>query len=327
MSIYRSIGSLETFPVGLGCMNVSAGYGDADDRESGRMLNRALDEGYSFLDSATLYGHGHSESLIGDSVSQRRNEMVLASKCGLDKAGIDGRPETIQRQCEDSLKRLRTDYIDLYYLHRVDPAVPIAESVGALGELVKQGKVREVGLSEVSTDTLKAGHAEFPLAALQSEYSLWSRTPERGILDFCADAGITVVPFCPLGRGFLTGHASDITALDDNDLRCTIARPRFEEENFAANRKLLTPYKIIADRVGCSMAQLALAWLLHQQDNTMIPIPGTRNTGHMLENAAAAEVKLDTATVAELDALINESTVQGKRYTDERMLEADSEKD
>lgn len=327
MSINRKIGSLKTFPIGLGCMNMSAGYGPADDEASNKMLNKALDEGFSFLDTATLYGHGHSETLIGKSVSARRQEMVLASKCGLDKNGIDGRPATIKRQCEDSLKKLKTDYIDLYYLHRMDPKVPIEDSVGALGQLVEQGKIREIGLSEVSTETLKAGHKEFPIAALQSEYSLWSRTPERGILDFCREAAITVVPFCPLGRGFLTGHATDVSNLADDDLRCTIARPRFEAENFATNNKLLAPFGEIAGRAGCSMAQLALAWLLHQQDGSMIPIPGTRSVDHMLENAAAASVQLDDKTIAELDDLINESTVKGQRYVEARMLEADSEKD
>ncbi len=324
----RKIGSLAVSAIGLGCMNIAQGYGPADDETSITLLNRALDAGYTFLDTALVYGEGHSETLIRTALSSRRNEYVLATKCGLSRAGgIDGRPETLMEQCNGSLERLGTDVIDLYYLHRVDPKVNIEESVGALGRLVEQGKVREIGLSEVCTANLLRAQAEHPIAALQSEYSLWSRTPERGILDACRQHGITFVPFSPLARAFLTGKASDVTELPDNDLRCTIARPRFEPDAFAQNSKLLRPYGAIAERTGCSMAQLALAWLLALQDRTMVPIPGTKHIDFMLENGAASEIELDAETVAELDKLINEETIVGTRYNEDRMRDADAERD
>lgn len=323
----RKIGSLTVSSIGLGCMNMSSGYGPADDDESAKLLNSALDNGYTFLDTAVIYGSGHNESLIGNSLSARRSEFTLASKCGLSDNGIDGRPEQLTQQCHDSLKRLKTDTIDLYYLHRVDPKVPIEESVGAMSRLVEAGKVRELGVSEVCTDNLRRAHKEHPLAALQSEYSLWSRTPERGILDACRELGITMVPFSPLGRAFLTGKAVDVSQLPDNDLRCTIARPRFEPEAFAENAKLLGPFADIARQNNCSMAQLALAWLLAGQEKSMVPIPGTKHMDYMLENAGAGDIELSAATVAELDELINEKTITGDRYSKERMESADAERD
>lgn len=332
----RKIGSLEVSAIGLGCMNMSMGYGPADDVVSTKLLNQAIDSGYTFFDTATMYGGGHNETLIGEALKHRRDEFVLASKCALykDENGVgqvDGRPETLKKQCEASLKRLQTDVIDLYYLHRLDKNVPIEESVGALGDLVKEGKLREVGLSEISSDTLRRGHSEFPIAAVQSEYSLWSRTPEFGMLKTCEELGVTFVPFSPLARQFLTGKSSDVSQLTDADLRCSIARPRFEPEAFAQNSKLLVPYREIADRVGCSMAQLALAWLLNEKDSagnqTMVPIPGTKHIDYMQENAEASAVSLDDNTMAELNELINESTVVGRRYTDQLMDGADSERD
>lgn len=323
----RQIGSLSVSAIGLGCMNMSQGYGPGDDDESIKLLNQALDTGYTFLDTATIYGHGHNEELINKALSSRRNEYVLASKCGLSKDGIQGHPKTIASHCHDSLKRLGTDVIDLYYLHRVDPNVPIEESVGALARLITDGKVREIGLSEVCCENLERACQEHPIAALQSEYSLWSRTPERGILEACKKHNVAFVPFSPLARAFLTGKATDVTELTENDLRCSIARPRFEPEAFAKNKRLLTPYEAIANRNGCSMAQLALAWLLALEDETLIPIPGTKHIDYMTENAAASEIKLDAATVAELNELINESTVVGTRYSEDRMRDADSERD
>ncbi len=321
----RTIGSLQVSAIGLGCMNMSAGYGPADDKESTKLLNEALDVGYTFLDTAQVYGFGHNEQLIGNALSSRRNEFVLATKCGLSKSGINGDPKGILESCDASLKKLKTDTIDLYYLHRVDPDIPIEDSVGALSQLVEQGKVREIGLSEVCCENLRRAHNIHPVAALQSEYSLWSRTPERGILDLCDELGITMVPFSPLGRAFLTGKATDISSLGDDDLRCTIARPRFEPEAFKKNRELLVPYAEIAEQNNCSMAQLALAWLLHRKND--VPIPGTKHIDFMRENAAAAAVTLDADTVAKLNRLINESTVVGTRYEDQRMAEADSERD
>ena len=321
----RTIGSLSVSEVGLGCMNMSMGYGKADDAESARLLNQALDVGYTFLDTAQVYGSGHNEELIGKSLEGRRNEYILATKCGLSRDGINGDPDSIMQSCENSLKRLRTDVIDLYYLHRVDPNIPIEESTGALARLVEQGKVREIGLSEVCSDNLRRAHKIHPIAALQSEYSLWSRTPERGILDVCDELNVAMVPFSPLGRAFLAGAATDVNEMVDGDLRTTIARPRFEPEAFRKNCELLEPYAEIAKQNNCTMAQLALAWLLHR-DNS-IPIPGTKHIDFMKENAGASSVTLSAETVAKLDALINEKTIVGNRYSDERMADADAERD
>ena len=332
----RKIGSLEVSAIGLGCMNMSMGYGPADDVISEKLLNQAIDAGYRFFDTATMYGGGHNEKLIGEALKSRRNEFVLASKCSLfkdeeGKGKIDGRPESLKKHCEASLKRLQTDVIDLYYLHRLDKNVPIEESIGALGDLVKEGKLREVGLSEISSETLRRAHAEFPVAAVQSEYSLWSRTPEFSMLQTCTELGVTFVPFSPLARQFLTGKSRDVTQLGQADLRCSIARPRFEAEAFAQNSKLLVPYGKIAERMDCSMSQLALAWLLNLKDSngnqTMVPIPGTKHIDFMQENAEASVVTLDESTMVELNELINESTVIGRRYTDQLMDGADSERD
>jgi len=321
----RTIGSLSVSEVGLGCMNMSMGYGKADDAESAKLLNEALDVGYTFLDTAQVYGSGHNEELIGESLEGRRNEYVLATKCGLSRDGINGDPAGIIKSCEESLKRLRTDVIDLYYLHRVDPNIAIEESTGALSRLVEQGKVREIGLSEVCSDNLRRAHAVHPIAALQSEYSLWSRTPERGILEVCDELGVAMVPFSPLGRAFLTGAATDITQMVDGDLRTTIARPRFEPDAFSQNCKLLVPFADIAKQNNCSMAQLALAWLLYRENS--IPIPGTKHINYMKENAGASSVTLSAETVGQLNDLINEKTIVGNRYNDERMADADSERD
>ncbi|MCL4152285.1 UNVERIFIED_CONTAM: hypothetical protein GTU68_053038 [Idotea baltica] len=287
-------------------MNMSMGYGKADDSVSARLLNEALDVGYTFLDTAMVYGSGHNEELIGKSLENRRKEFTLATKCGLSRDGINGDPSLIIKSCEDSLRRLRTDVIDLYYLHRVDPNIDIEESTGALSRLVEQGKVREIGLSEVCCENLTKAHAVHPIAALQSEYSLWSRTPERGVLDLCDELGVTMVPFSPLARAFLTG-------------------PRFEPEAFAENKKLLTPFGEIAEQNNCTMAQLAIAWLLHRDGS--VPIPGTKHIEYMKENAGASQVTLSAETVAALNELINENTVIGNRYSDERMADADSERD
>ncbi len=321
----RTIGSLTVSEVGLGCMNMSMGYGKADDDESITLLNQALDVGYTFLDTAQVYGSGHNEELIGKALESRRHEYVLATKCGLSRDGINGDPAGIIKSCEASLKRLRTDVIDLYYLHRVDPNIAIEESTGALARLVEQGKVREIGLSEVCSENLRRAHKEHPIAALQSEYSLWSRTPERGILDVCDELDVTMVPFSPLGRAFLTGTATDVSNMVEGDLRLTIARPRFEPEAFRQNSELLVPFADIAKENNCTMAQLALAWLLDRE--TSVPIPGTKHIDYMQENAGASGVTLSKETVAKLDALINEKTITGNRYTDERMADADAERD
>ena len=329
----RQLGPFTVSAIGLGCMNVSAGYGPRiPEDEAGALFNAALDAGYSFLDTASLYGYGHSESLIGKYIGHRRDEYVLASKCGYSWTGkgenrtFDGRPEVLAQTCEDSLRRLNTDVIDLYYLHRIDPKVPVEDSVGGLARLVEQGKIKTIGLSEICSDSLRRAHAVHPITAVQSEYSLWSRTPEHGMLDACAELGVAFVPFSPLARQFLTGKSPDVTGVLEDDIRATIARPRFEPENFAKNRDLLQPFGEIAARCGCSMAQLALAWLLALPGG-LIPIPGTKHREWMLENAAAVEISLDADTVAELDLLINEDKVAGYRYTDALMQSTDSEKD
>ncbi len=328
----RKIGPFTVSAIGFGCMNVSMGYGErlADD-ECGRVFNAALDQGYTFLDTAALYGGGHNESMIGNYLGHRRDEYVLASKCGLTRdadgnTSLDGRPEVLQQTCEQSLRRLATDVIDLYYLHRIDPRVPVEDSVGALARLVEQGKVKTIGLSEISAASLRRAHAVHPITAVQSEYSLWTRTPERKILATCRELGIAFVPFSPLARQFLTGKSPDVTGVGADDIRATIARPRFEPENFARNSTLLEPFGAIAARVGCSMAQLALAWLLAQGDY-LVPIPGSKHIDWVRENFGAAEIELDSAIVDELDLLINENTVAGNRYTDALMASTDSEQD
>lgn len=328
---YRTLGPFSVSSVGLGCMNMSMGYGVADKHESLRLLDECIDLGCNFLDTASMYGMGRNEELIGNALKYRRNEFVLASKCGFvkdDKGALvkDGRPQTIKQTCEDSLRRLQTDVIDLYYLHRLDPKVPVEESVGALSELVDEGKIKTIGLSEVCAETARRAHGVHPVTAIQSEYSLWSRTPERKILSVCDDLDIGFVAFSPLGRSFFTGVSSDVTQLGKNDIRTGIARPRFEPENFARNLKLLVPFDQIAREQACSMAQLALAWILARGDN-IVPIPGTKDISHMRENVAAADVELDHGVVEKLNRLINESTVVGRRYTDALMDSTDSERD
>ncbi|HCE94386.1 MAG TPA: aldo/keto reductase, partial [Acidovorax sp.] len=279
----RNLGPFSVSAIGLGCMNLSHAYGAPVSAEQGeRVLLAALDAGVTLFDTATLYGFGANENLVGRVLKQHRSRFTLASKCGMqgvDVAGdgklvrvIDGRPDTLRKTCEDSLRRLQTDVIDLYYLHRWDKSVPIEESVGALGELVRRGYIRTVGLSEVSAATLRRAHAEFPITAVQTEYSLWTRNPEIAVLDACRELGVAFVAFSPVARGFLCGGLTDVSTLDAKDIRR--AMPRFAPEAYAANLKLLDGYQAIARDVGCTPAQLALAWLLHQGEH-IIPIPGT----------------------------------------------------
>ena len=328
----RKLGPFTVSAIGLGCMNMSMGYAKADENESIRLLNECIDAGYTFLDTASMYGMGHNEKLIGKTLSHRRDEYLLSSKCGIVKNSegvtvIDGRADVIRQTCEESLRNLQTDVIDLYYLHRLDPKVPIEESVGVLSDLVSEGKIKTIGLSEMCAETTYRAHAVHPITAMQSEYSLWTRTPERKILSVCDELDITFVPFSPLARSFLTGITSNASQVDEKDIRATIARPRFEVENFNKNLKLLEPFKKIAEAHNCSMAQLALAWILARHGNKMIPIPGTKDVKHMHENAGAGDIRLSDDVVQALDALINENTVAGRRYTDALMASTDSEKD
>ncbi|NOZ64974.1 MAG: aldo/keto reductase [Alphaproteobacteria bacterium] len=326
--ITRKLGQFSSSALGLGCMNLSHAYGTPPDSETAsRLLNEALDMGYSLFDTAALYGFGANETLIGNSLSHRRDEYILASKCGMFKNDegvreINGRPEVIQKTCEDSLRRLQTDVIDLYYLHRWDKNVPIEDSVGALSDLVRQGKIKAIGLSEVSANTLRKAHAIHPITAVQTEYSLWTRNAEIKILETCRSLDVAFVAFSPLARAFLTGELTDISTFETNDIRRGM--PRFQPENFAKNLKLLEGFAAIARKNNCTMAQLALAWLLIQDDN-IIPIPGTTNIDHLKENAGAINVNLAPETIKQLNILINENTVHGPRYNAATQAEIDTE--
>jgi aryl-alcohol dehydrogenase-like predicted oxidoreductase len=327
----RQIGPLRVSAIGLGCMNLSHAYGAPPPAEQGeRVLLAALDAGVTMIDTAALYGFGANEDLVGRVLARRRNHYTLASKGGMAgvqfedgiRRVIDGRPEAIRRNCEDSLRRLRTDVIDLYYLHRWDKKVPVEDSVGAISDLVRAGKVRSIGLSEVSAGTLRKAHAVHPISAVQTEYSLWTRNPEIAVLEACRELNAAFVAFSPLARGFLCDALHDVSSLDEKDIRRTM--PRFSPEHYAANLKLLPPYKDLAREAGCTPAQLALAWLLHKAPH-IIPIPGTTSVEHLREDLAAAEVKLDGGLVGRLEALIDQSTVHGHRYSAQSRSEVDTE--
>ena len=327
----RRIGPFEVSAIGLGCMNLSHAYGEppaAADAE--RLLLAALDQGVTLFDTAALYGFGANETLVGRVLKPHRQRITLCSKGGMAgvtfddgvKRVIDGRPEAIRRNCEDSLKRLQTDVIDLYYLHRWHKAVPIEESVGAMARLVEQGKVRSIGLSEVSAATLRRAHAVHPISAVQSEYSLWTRNPEIAVLQACSELGAAFVAFSPLARAFLTGTLLDTGTLQPKDLRRSM--PRFQPEAYAANLALLADYRALAQQAGCTPAQLALAWLLARGPQ-VLPIPGTTNLAHLAEDLGAAQVTLSAALLAQLDELINQRSVTGHRYSVTSRAEVDSE--
>lgn len=330
---YRPLGPFSVSAISLGCMNLSHAYGAPVSAAQGeRVLLAALDAGVNMFDTAALYGFGANETLVGNVLSKHRSRFTLASKCGMtgvDVAGdgkwvrvIDGRPETIRATCEAALKRLQTDVIDLYYLHRWDKQVPIEDSVGALAELVTAGKIRTIGLSEVSAATLRRAHAVHPITALQTEYSLWTRNPEIAVLDACRELGVAFVAFSPVARGFLCGELHDVSMLDAKDIRR--AMPRFAPDNYAANLQLLAPYQAIAQEVGCTPSQLALAWLLHKGEH-IIPIPGTTREAHLMDDLGAVDVRLDASIMARLEVLINEKTVTGNRYNEQGNREVDTE--
>ena len=322
----RKLGDFEVSAIGLGCMSLSHAYGSPPPRDQAeRVLKGALDAGYTFLDTAAVYGVGHNETLVGEVLKDRRSDYVLASKCGLtngDQRELNGHPDVLKATCEGSLKRLQTDVIDLYYLHRWDKRVPIEDSVGALADLVKEGKIRAIGLSEVSAPTLRRAHTVHPIAALQTEYSPWTRNPEIAVLDACRELGVTFVAFSPVGRGFLAGGVSDTAALEDGDFRK--AMPRFQGEAFAANLKMFEGFAALAREAGCTPAQLCLAWLL-QKDETLVPIPGTTNPDHMRENAAAAAIRLSADVMAKVEELVNPQTVTGPRYAPAMQASVDTE--
>lgn len=323
----RRIGPLTTSAIGLGCMNLSHAYGSPPPAEQAqRVLLEALDLGITLFDTAALYGFGSNEELVGKTLAPHRSRFTLASKCGMQgvdgKRVIDGRPATLKKTCEDSLRRLRTDVIDLYYLHRWDKQVPIEDSVGALADLVRDGKIRAIGLSEVSAPTLRRAHAVHPIAALQNEYSLWTRNAELGTLEATRELGVAFVAFSPLARAFLTGTLRDVSGLEAEDIRRGM--PRFQPDHYAANLTLLDGFEALARDARCTMGQLALAWLLARGDH-VVPIPGTTRLEHLRENVGAAAVHINAELIARLDALINQRTVSGARYTAATEAEIDTE--
>ena len=317
-------GGIEVSAIGLGCWGMSGSYGPADEAESKATLLHALELGVDFIDTADSYGDdGHNESLIGRTLAGRRREFSLATKTGWVKragpdgqatVGVDGSPGRIRSACEASLARLRTDRIDLYYLHRVDPDVPVEESVGAMAELVAAGKVGYLGLSEVSEATLRRAHAIHPIAALQSEYSLWTREPEADVMPACRELGIAFVPFSPLGRGFLTGAVTGREGIAPGDWRAN--NPRFTKVNLASNRNLLKPLEEVARAHGATNAQVALAWVLSRGEQ-VIPIAGMKRRNHLDENVAAVEIMLTPEELARLDDAFPPGVAAGDRYTPE----------
>jgi hypothetical protein len=323
----RRIGPFAVAPIGLGCMNLSHAYGEPPAPEvAASLLLRALDLGVTLFDTAALYGFGANEELIGRVLSSHRHRFTLATKCGMQgvdgKRVIDGHPDTLKASCEASLRRLRTDCVDLLYLHRWDKRVPIEDSVGALADLVRDGKARAIGLSEVSAATLRRAHEVHPIAALQTEYSLWTRNPELGVLEACRELGVAFVAFSPLARGYLPGTLREVSTLGAKDIRR--AMPRFAPDAYAANLRLLDAAAAVARDAGCTLAQASLAWLLQRAEH-VIPIPGTTRIDHLEEDIAAASVTLSADAVTRLDAILNVHTVVGARYPAVTLPEIDTE--
>ena len=327
----RRIADFEVPAIGLGCMNLSHAYAappPADVAE--RLLLSALDNGVTLFDTAALYGFGANETLLGRVLKAHRHRIVLCSKGGLAgvtfeggvKRVINGRPDAIRRNCEDSLQRLQTDHIDLYYLHRWDKQVPIEDSVGEMSRLLEEGKVRALGLSEVSAATLKKAQSVHRIAAVQTEYSLWTRNAEIAVLQACRDSGTTFVAFSPVARGFLADTPPDVTNFDAKDIRRSM--PRFDVTHWPANLRLHANLRGLAQEAGCTVAQLALAWLLTRGEH-VLPIPGTTRVEHLRENIAGADVVLAPALIGRLEALVNQDTVSGPRYGAQARSEVDTE--
>jgi aryl-alcohol dehydrogenase-like predicted oxidoreductase len=318
----RKLGSqgLTASQIGLGCMGMSEFYGPHDDKESFAVIDRALELGINFLDTADAYGPYINEELVGKAIRGRRNKFVVATKFGFVRnladsqwRGMSGKPDYVQFACEASLKRLAIETIDLYYLHRVDPETPIEETVGAMAKLVQQGKVRALGLSEVSVSTLKRAQAIHPISAVQTEYSLWSRDPEKEMLNYCKESGVAFVAYSPLGRGFLTGQITKPEDLATDDWR--LNAPRFQGENFDKNLNLVEKVKAIAKDKGCTPAQLALAWVMAQGEH-IFPIPGTKRVKYLEENAGAAELHFTKKELADISNLFPVDIAAGQRYSE-----------
>jgi aryl-alcohol dehydrogenase-like predicted oxidoreductase len=313
----RKIGGsdLEVFPIGLGTMGMSEFYGEADEQQSIKTIHKALDLGVDFFDTADMYGAGHNEELLGRALKGKFNEITLATKFAVLRGpngvftGISGKPEYVKQACEASLKRLGIDTIDLYYCHRVDPETPIEDTVGAMAELVKEGKVRYLGLSEVKGETLKRAYAVHPIAAVQSEYSIWTRDIEEANMKECRELGVSTVAYSPLGRGILTGKYKKID--DPKDFRAYL--PRMQDENFESNRKIVAKVEEIAEAKNVKASQIALAWVLAKGED-IIPIPGTKREKYLAENVESLNIELSAGEVSELDKL--HSLVKGERYPD-----------
>lgn len=323
----RPIANQTVNAIGLGCMNLSHAYGQPpSETQAAKLLEAAIDQGVEHFDTAALYGFGNNEKLLGKILKPFRQQIFLASKCGMTgvygKRVIDGRPKTLRTTVEQSLRNLHTDVLDLTYLHRWDKSVPVEESIGELARMQQEGKIKAIGLSEVSAQTLRQAHAVHPIAALQTEYSLWTRNPEIAVLKTCEELAVAFVAFSPLARGFLSGQVEDAANLIDGDIRKSM--PRFQSEHAASNRQLLDVLRRLCAALECSMAQLSLAWLLAQGD-FILPIPGTTQVSHLQENMQAGSIQLSPQHLAELNQVFAPSNISGARYAKATQQEIDTE--